>query len=369
MLFGNQENKCLVSDGNPVRLTVKYNKQMYESIDHSAPDSFYIMCLNDRDAKNPNELHLRKFDIYHVVDTLPSGMFAGLWKARLIHREYEYEGENFNEYKIGLIPSMHRFLAELSEINENDETLSNDPKTAQNIKKRMRTSSKCEQFIDLPSIIKSIAIEIKQQKHKPLTYKLIEFIDNKTIQRPCIVLGALSTYICECLQNEFPLMFKYFKQEEAKYATFIKDENRFFDLNTLQNDSHKHVLLSNLYSLNEIEMLKKIKLYPIILCLKYKSPKQLLAFNNNILYSYFLNSRHSLKTIEKINSKNAKNLFDYTENLERQYKNYITNSADTTNATNPIDLKLIVDYINTVVTSEQNKTIWIPVNSEKNVFF
>jgi membrane-associated protease RseP (regulator of RpoE activity) len=412
-----------ITNNNNIKINVQLNQKIYEKINREEGDSFYLICLNDREKRIDVELNLKKFDILHVVSTLPNSYPDGYWKANIIYSTKQQKSS-------GLIPSIKTFIEELKEQQhdnsqasgtvQNEESTSlnssissSSPSSSSKLKKLFKnkqksssqltsnsTSSFNEQFIDLSSIIKSIGNEELRQQ-QPLTYKLVQSND-VNLKRPCLIIGELSDllsdYIVELnsqLKNETIKLTKINRQttDKMNYSSDSKmDFNEidfglydYISLNELKDclfklNSFAFIKLKNIENIKELK--EKHKIYPIVIYLKFKSFKQLKTISNSLT--------SAAGEFKKINNKIAKELFQNTSKLEKEYKSYITNYCDlgqlqndsntssssssnntdnNNNNTSFVDLDLlkqIYEIIKSIISYEKNRIIWIPASNTQN---
>ena len=397
---------------NNIKINVQFNLKSYEQVNQEeGNDSFFIICLNDREKKREHELKLKKFDLLHVRNTLPLNA-EGYWQAVLV--------TDSNNTKCGFIPSMKRFVSELCEQHENvsndDESqtdtslsMSSTP-TAPSTSKLKKASlffkakqqkivnpvneTQQQHFIDLSAIIKSFVNE--ELRQHPLTYKLVECIDLNQ-KRPCLIFGEFADFLIDYIVqlNDDTMKFtKIHRQTTNK-------QSLQFDLNELEFGLYDYVSLDDikecLFKLNQFAFIKiknfdnlkelrfKHRIYPIVIYLKYKSIKQLQHMNNTLANVLSSSSDNHCDGPKKINHKTAKELFLNTSKVEKEYKNYITNYCDlgqiqndinnvssSTNGNSTMDfvdvdfLKQVYELIKNIVSVEQNRMIWVPVSNELN---
>jgi hypothetical protein len=91
-----------------------------------------------------------------------------------------------------------------------------------------------------------------------------------------------------------------------------------------------------------LDRLQQNHIYPIVLLIKFKSVKQIKEIKD---------PRYS----EKISQKDAKNMFESTESLALDYKNYISQTIHA-----GANLRLMCAQIETTIDQEQNRTLWVP---------
>merc|ERR1712037_833177 len=105
-------------------------------------------------------------------------------------------------------------------------------------------------------------------------------------------------------------------------------------------DRNQHCILD--VHLGSVERLHQNQIYPIVLLIKFKSVKQIKEIKD---------PRYS----EKISQKDAKNMFESTESLALDYKNYISQTIHA-----GANLRLMCAQIETTIDQEQNRTLWVP---------
>ena len=103
---------------------------------------------------------------------------------------------------------------------------------------------------------------------------------------------------------------------------------------------NQHCILN--IHMEALDRLQQNHIYPIVLLIKFKSVKQIKEIKD---------PRYS----EKISQKDAKNMFESTESLALDYKNYISQTIHA-----GANLRLMCAQIETTIDQEQNRTLWVP---------
>lgn len=95
-------------------------------------------------------------------------------------------------------------------------------------------------------------------------------------------------------------------------------------------------------STNGVERLQRAQMYPIVLLVKFKNPKQIREIKD--------------LRCDKITAKAAKELYEHSLKVESEYKHLI--NACVPGGTN---ISYLATQVKTAVEREQSKTLWVPV--------
>lgn len=353
-LFLNEINQ------DQARLIIQNNYISYEKLNLHEVDSFFVVCLFDRKAKTDKELRLNKNDILHVINTLPNGKIHDYWTVRVIHSQ---TNSDFLP-RIGLVPSFKKIFDEIRN-SRSPHSRSNSSLGSQSHKNGnfftnflKQASSKS---LESTQTIMDYQVDLASQQDAYFDpYELIECLDTN-IKRPCVIIGPLNLFICRQIEITYPEGFHFFERDLVHYTKLTENlidiiprqstsQYDCIDLLRLQeiaNNKHQHAFLK-LENLNEIESLKRTRLYPIVIILNYKSPKHLIHLNS--LCSPTSNNS------TKLDVKVAKDLIKYTSDIEKKFKHYVNISIEI--ASN--DIKTMCESIKEHILYEQSKKLWIP---------
>lgn len=386
-----------------LKLTVKpsgdsiTNLNKLEQLERTEPDSFYVLNMSNRRAKLDYELELNRYDIYHVVNTMPHGFISGYWKANLVHSKKMKAGETAKKKTNGLIPSIGRLVNESPRLKGSSNaslSMESTPPKSNFFSKVIKSNSITSNLLNYSnksaspapiSLINSsqltsnsvtttttscasyvapnefddyfydhhmIDVDLLVDAAVPLAYKLVEMVD-VGVKRPCLILGPLSAALIEYLLNDASSDFV--QVHEADFGPFD-----FAKLNeVVKTMSHsRHVLFSfdASNSVAELSQFKRERIYPIVILVKYKSAKILNEFSMSLPTSVERN--FDAKTSLKM----AKHMFKKASKLEKEFKNSITNTIQITNA----DFNSNIELIKNVIYHEQKRPIWVPISSENS---
>ncbi|CAH1793992.1 unnamed protein product [Owenia fusiformis] len=350
-----------------VSILAQYNPAKYSKIKDQHCDSFYTRALTDHSVEVEGDLAFKKDDILYVDNTLFNGK-SGLWRAWLV----DSEGK---KGACGTIPSKMRMEQELylkrslSDSIQEDElkSASSRRSTASarrsffRRKKHQRNNSKDSR--DLPSFsdasINSDSLPILDDV-STVAYQKVERLDSK-VCRPVLILAPLAESLISKLILESPDKFQRCETEIARASEVAmqKGEAEGIWVDYQRKGSHyecltiasvkeilnvgKHCLID--CSPMAVERLHRAHIYPIVLFVKHKSPKQI----REVKDTRFLP--------EKVTNKSAKEMFEHFQKLEQDYKHIFSEIIQGGN------LAYMFMQIKKSIDIEQRKTIWLPSGS------
>lgn len=144
--------------------------------------------------------------------------------------------------------------------------------------------------------------------------------------RPLLILGPLAEFVVEKLHFDFPKEFERCKLQPMNCSeeTLEKHNNVYidyrrrgsiFECTTVQaikevRDKKRHCCLD--ICISAIERLHRIQIYPIVLLLRFRSPKQIKEVKD---------SRYST---DKISAKAAKEMYEHGLKLESEFNHLIS---------------------------------------------
>lgn len=174
-----------------------------------------------------------------------------------------------------------------------------------------------------------------------------------------ILFGPLVDALYEKLCEEVPYKFVQCKPEivnlpEEKVEKGIAD-GTFVDyawkghqlscttMASIKQVTDKHCLLD--VSPTAVERLHALQVYPIILFVKFKSPK------------HIRDHKDGRYVREKMSLRHAKELFESSGKMERELKHLFNGTVHGSNLSN------VCSQIQEMVDEQQKKTVWVPLSS------
>ncbi|XP_060579959.1 disks large homolog 5-like isoform X2 [Ruditapes philippinarum] len=353
-----------------VRFRVRYHPSLYNKVrNKKSVDSIYVRAMIDHNAEKDKEgdLSFRKDDLLHIEDTMHKGQ-KGVWYAWIIS---DY-GEKI---KGGTIPSkdrlednlsLHRSLSDNLSVHDSEEYKTPARRGSgsarrsffRKSKKHQRTGSKDSRefnsFSDVSLNSDSLPVLDDVSMYTYLSVEKLEY--KKT--RPVVLIAPLADALIQKLSSESPDKYYYCEPsviqtshhcmeqglKEGQFIDYWQQDERYLCIRlkyvTDICDKNIHCLL-NVNPL-AIERLQRQQIYPIVVYARHKSYKQL----REIKDVQFLP--------EKLGLKSAKELFEYCQKAEQDYRHLISATIQGGN------LAEMAQQIKNVISSEQEKPIWVP---------
>ncbi|XP_021957965.1 disks large homolog 5 isoform X3 [Folsomia candida] len=373
---------------NKVGILVQYNLQRYNDVKDKPGDGFYIRALFDYPALSsdhhhqassvdPQQLTFLKDEILYVDNTMYNGK-PGRWRA------WKVDAEGHTRVW-GIIPSKYKveedmlFKRSLGDLDGDRRSSTVTRRSFFRRKSHHRSSSReLASFSDFSinsygDLAGQHGLPMKDDSILPLTsYQRVERLDYMNFLRPVILVGALSDLIAERLVQDFPYQFAKVIPEFMRCdGPMLQDgltKNLFLDkmnenkiVDYKRKGSHyecvtmtaiHEVRSKKLYCIMDIstsgvERLLQSQMYPIVLLIKFKNPKQIREIKDL-----------SIKDLrcDKISQKAAKELYEHSLKVENEYKHVIT--ACVPGGTN---ISYLATQAKTAVEKEQSKTLWVPI--------
>jgi len=367
-------NNCTLEEatlelGKPTEVAdfnVQYNPPGYIKSQSENGDSFYVRALYDRSHPPRGELAFRKSDVLHVTDTLYKGQL-GVWRAYVVD---ENDGDDYKKTK-GKIPSKGKAEQEL--LLRRSSTYADDKlKGRKSLFRRSKKSShgytvnhsresSDSKTGDIETISNTLssATSCMFSTEGLFAYQYVKQYDS-TYPRPVIIMGGLSEPICDKLIMESPSQFSRCLPEIIETTKDVLEMNLKdgvyldyklsrkgdrFECISLQSvkdvvyGKSKHCILD----INQDALVRftSLKLYPIIIFVKYKTPKHVKDMREG----------HYIR--DKISSKVAKDIYDQYSKMEKENKDIFTATLHA-HSLNGV-CKDIIDC----VTEQQKKTLWV----------
>ncbi|XP_065652165.1 disks large homolog 5 isoform X2 [Hydra vulgaris] len=324
-------------------------------------DHFYIQALFDHSSTTKGDLSFKKGDILLVKSTLYKGQF-GVWYAKI------EQGENNKEVE-GTIPSTENAEQELllhRTSSYNDDKLKGRKSLFRRSKKsthghsanHSRESSDSRPESEYTPVSLTLSNSFSSG-----TYKFVKKHDS-SFPRPVVVVGALTEAICDKLVMESAALFSRCLPEICTSSKHTIDrcvaDGKYIDYKmTRKIDRYecitpqsikdvvfvksKHCLLD--INPSSIEKLAPLKLYPIIIFIKYKSAKQIKELKDG----------HYIK--DKIPTKTAREMFDNFSIVEKDYNKLFTAIINCTSG-----LSNLCNDIRHCIEQNQQKVLWNDIN-------
>ncbi|XP_057308666.1 disks large homolog 5-like isoform X2 [Hydractinia symbiolongicarpus] len=344
---------------------VQYNPPGYIEAQNEPGDSLYVRTLFDRTHPSKGELAFRKGDILHVTETLYKGQL-GIWRATIIT-----DNPDSDEYKKvqGKIPSSRKAEQELllrRSSTYGDDKLKGRKSLFRRSKKgsshhainHSRESSDSKVDMEITSTVSS-GTSLAFLTDDFTAYQFVKRYDSN-YPRPVVVIGALAEPICDKLVIEYGNSFARCLPEISESTKETMDtmviDGTYVDYklskkgdryecvtpqaikNVIYGKS-KHCLLD--INVEAMEKLSLLQLHPIVIFVKYKSPRHIKEMKEG---HYILN---------KISSKTAKDLYDMYLKVEKDCKSHVTCFL------NCHSLHSVCKDIAECVQDQQKRTMWI----------
>ncbi|XP_053548098.1 disks large homolog 5 [Bombina bombina] len=345
-----------------VRIKVQQKTEEFSKIKDLPGDGFYVRALYERQAEASQELSFKKDDILYVEDTLPQGGF-GTWMAWQLD-------ENAQKLERGQIPSKYmmeqEFSRRLSMSEVRDEGTSGKTLSAAAARrsffrrKHKHKHSGSRDGKDLQGLDTISTDSIPFLDDLSLAYQRVQRVDC-TSPRPVLVLGPLVDAVKDMLVKESPGKFcrcplEVMKASQQAIERGVKDclfidykrRSGHFDVTTVASikeitEKDCHCLLD--IAPHAIERLHSVRIYPIVIFIRYKSTKQIKEQKD----PNFLR--------DKVTQKHSKEQFESAQKIEQEYSKYFTAVIQGGALFN------ICTQILSIVDQEQNKALWIPAGA------
>ncbi|XP_053393187.1 disks large homolog 5-like isoform X2 [Mercenaria mercenaria] len=353
-----------------VRFRVRYHPSLYNKVrNKKVVDSIYVRAMVDHNAEKDKEgdLSFRKDDLLHIEDTVYKGQ-KGVWYAWII-------SDDGQKIKGGTIPSkdrlednlsLHRSLSDNLSVHDSEEYKTPARRGSgsarrsffRRSKKHQRTGSKDSRefnsFSDVSLNSDSLPVLDDLSMYTYLSVEKLEY--KKT--RPVVLIAPLADALIQKLSSESPDKYFYCEPsviqtshhcmeqglKDGQFIDYWQQDERYFCIRlksvTDICDKNIHCLL-NVNPL-AIERLQRQQIYPIVIYARHKSYKQL----REIKDVQFLP--------EKLSLKSAKELFEYCQKAEQDYRHLISATIQGGN------LAEMTQQIKNVLSSEKDKPIWVP---------
>ncbi|KAL4239354.1 Disks large 5 [Mactra antiquata] len=351
-----------------VRIRVRYHPSLYNKVrTKKSVDSVYVRAMVDHSPEKEGELGFRKDDLLHIEDTMYKGQ-KGVWYAWII-------SEDGSKIKGGTVPSkdrleddmsLHRSTSESMSLHDSEEFKTPARRGSGSArrsffrrnKKHQRTGSKDSRdfnsFSDVSLNSDSLPVLDDLSMYSYLSVEKLEY--KKT--RPVVLIAPLADALIQKLSAESPDKYFYCEAsniqtsphsmeqalKEGQYIDYWQQDERYYCIRlkdvTDMCDKNIHCLL-NVNPL-AIERLQRQQVYPIVIFARHKSYKQL----REIKDVQFLP--------EKLSLKSAKELYEYCQKAEQEFRHLISATIQGGN------LAEMSQQIKNVITSEQDKPIWVP---------
>uniref|UniRef100_UPI00398F1859 disks large homolog 5a isoform X5 n=1 Tax=Pristiophorus japonicus TaxID=55135 RepID=UPI00398F1859 len=346
-----------------ISVKAQYRLEEFNKIREEAGDGFYIRALYDRVAEVEHDLSFKKDDILYVDDTLPQGNF-GYWMAWQLD-------ENAQKLERGQIPSKYMMdqefcrrhsMSEVKDENGSVKTLSAAARRSffRRKQKHKRNNSKDGKEMLALDAISTDSIPLLEDCGS-LAYQRVQKIEC-TSPRPVLILGPLvdavkdmlvkdsSGKFCRCPLEVMKASQQAIERGVADYL-FIDYKRRsgHFDVTTVASikeitEKDCHCLLD--IAPHAIERLHRIRIYPIVIFIRYKNLKQIKEQKDPI----FPRDKGTQK-------KHSKEQFENAQRIEQEYSKFFTGIVQGGS------LPYICTQIMTIVDQEQNKVLWIPAGT------
>ncbi|XP_040098260.1 disks large homolog 5 isoform X2 [Oryx dammah] len=342
-----------------VRLKVQYRPEEFSKVKGLPGDSFYIRALYERLAEVEPELSFKKDDILYVDDTLPQGSF-GSWMAWQLD-------ENAQKIQRGQIPSKYVMdqefsrrlsMSEVKDDNSAAKTLSAAARRSffRRKHKHKRSGSKDGKDLLALDTFSNDSIPLFEDSVS-LAYQRVQKVDCTSL-RPVLILGPFLDVVKEMLVNEAPGKFcrcplEVMKASQQAIERGVKDclfvdykrRSGHFDVTTVASikeitEKGRHCLLD--VAPHAIERLHRLRIYPIVIFIHYKSAK------------HVKEQRDPIYLKDKVTQRHSKEQFETAQKIEQEYSRYFTGVIQGG------ALSSICTQILAVVNQEQNKVLWIP---------
>ncbi|XP_033106824.1 disks large homolog 5-like isoform X2 [Anneissia japonica] len=343
-----------------ITILAQYNVAKFNKIQEQPCDSFYIEAQCRYAADNENFLSFKKGTILFVDDTMANGEI-GLWHSWIVE-------ENGQKIKHGHILGKTMFeqdLARKRSYSEDEDLRHTTSRRSvggkrgsffRRKKHHQRQSSKDSRELN--------ALETQSMSDVPImddifipTYQRVERLDYNQ-KRPVLVIGPLNDRVNEKLELESPDKFTRCHPEVMKMSlisiekaisdsVFIDYHRNGEEFECVHTSTIKEISKQGCHCLVDIcpsavERLHRLHLYPIVIYIKFKSPKQIKE------------QRDPRFLPERVHYKQAKELFENAQRQEQNYKHFFSDTIPGGN------LASICNAVKKIIDREQNKTIWVP---------
>lgn len=333
-----------------VQILAQYNPTKFNSLRDQPGDSFYVRALFDRTPHSREELNFKKGDILFVTDTMYNG-HMGCWRACLVNEEDAQKRE------IGMVPS--RMKAEQEILLRRSMTLAHGDGRRSFFRRSKKGTHGMSVNHSREGSDSATSITTSCTDLGIASYQTVEKLDTH-IPRAVILFGPLVEVLYEKLSEEVPYKFVQCKPEvvnlpEEKVEKGIAD-GTFVDsawkghqlscttMASIKQVTDKHCLLD--VSPSAVERLHALQVYPIILFVKFKSPK------------HVRDQKDGRYVREKISLRHAKEIFESTAKLEREFKHLFSGTAHATG-----NIGNICSQIQEMVDEQQKRAVWVPLSS------
>ncbi|XP_041362513.1 disks large homolog 5-like [Gigantopelta aegis] len=349
-----------------MQILAQFNLAKYNKIQTQPGDSFYIKCNFDRTAENEGELTFRRDDVLLVENTLHQGSM-GSWYAWLVDDEGKKSRGGTIPNKIGLDDEvLRRSLSESMSLHDSDEIKPSSRRGSGSTrrsffrrKRHQRNNSKDSHDLGSFSDASINSDSFPLPDDSIFGYSTVERIESSMV-RPVLLLAPLSDSIINKLISESPdkycscpitvLNSSAHQMEQSVTEGCIIDYWK-------RDDQHECIYVSSIREVCDrkvhclmnvgpsvIERLHRLKIYPIVIFVRHKSPKQI----RDVRDVQFLP--------EKLTNKSAKESFEQHNKIESDYYHLFSVVIHGDN------LAKMCMHIKTKIAAEQKKPIWIPVS-------
>ncbi|KAL3877008.1 hypothetical protein ACJMK2_034768 [Sinanodonta woodiana] len=344
-----------------VEVVAQYNPSKYNKVCNKAGDSFYIRAHFDHQAEIDGELSFRKDDILHVEKTHCTGK-QGYWYAC-------QEDDDGKKIRAGYIPSKNRMEDELlrrsfsENLNLHD---SDDVKVTRRgsgsarrsffkKKKHQRNNSKDSRELSSFSDA-SLNSDSTPVIDDLYTYTFVERKEYNMV-RPVVLFAPFADSLIQKLCSESPDKYVYCEPTKMNSTQLVMEQGlkdgNFVDYWSqddhyvcIRTNSIKEICDKNIHSLlkvspEAVERLHRHQIYPIVIYARHKSYKQL----REVKDVQFMP--------EKLSNKSAKDLFEYCQRTEQDYRHLFSATIQGGN------LAEMCQQIKNVINAEQAKAVWV----------
>ncbi|KAL9962960.1 hypothetical protein ACROYT_G032118 [Oculina patagonica] len=339
-----------------VQILAQYNPTKFNSLRDQPGDSFYVRALFERATNTKEELNFKKGDILYVTDTMFNG-HMGCWRACLVNEEDAQKRE------IGMVPS--RMKAEQEILLRRSLALAHgDEYKLSGRRSFFRRSKKGTHGMSVnhsrEGSDSATSITTSCTDLGIASYQTVEKLDSH-IPRAVILFGPMVDVLYEKLCEEVPYKFVQCKPEvvdlpKEKVEKGIAD-GTFVDyawkgqklsvtkMASIKQVTDKHCLLD--VSSSAVERLHALQVYPIILFVKFKSPK------------HIRDQKDSQYIREKMSLRIAKELYESSAKMERELKHLFSGTC----VVHGSSVSSICSQIQEMVDEQQKRTVWVPLSS------
>nr|CAB3238221.1 disks large homolog 5-like [Phallusia mammillata] len=342
-------------------LCVMYEPNKYKQIYATPGDHFYVRALFDHMSERDNALRFKRNSILLVENTFPD-YTIGHWVAWLV----DEQGERSTR---GRIPSKLAVEKDNSSLVIDDVTSTTGSNSGKRLsgsgrrsffkrRKPHRTSSRSSGDVHLNKSVSETSIESAAEPGSDHTvaYQVVEKHNSDT-RRPVIVFGPHSVGVVERLARDHPSQFVKCSNEQMRSEDHESEiiSTRFEmgetlaltgDIlrRTMSQFPDRHVLLE--LSVDAIDRLHKMQIYPIIIFIKYQSSKKIKESQDR-LYR------------EKLSGKQCKEIMEKSNIVERKLMSTYYGTVCINGGTSPT----VAGKVAKVVSHEHTKVLWLPSNN------